>query len=59
VLRILRCCELWCRLAAADLIRPQAWETPYAMGVALKNKIIITVITKVTFIEHLLRSGIF
>ena len=23
---------LWCRLAAAALIRPVAWELPYAMG---------------------------
>ena len=29
---------LWCRLAAAAPIRPVAWETPYAMGVALKKK---------------------
>ena len=28
---------LWCRLAAAPLIRPLAWELPYAMGVALKR----------------------
>ena len=26
----------WCRLAAAALIGPIAWELPYAMGVALK-----------------------
>ena len=29
---------LWCRLAAAALIRPLAWEPPCAMGVALKSK---------------------
>ena len=29
---------LWCRLAAVALIGPLAWEPPYAMGVALKNK---------------------
>ena len=29
---------LWCRLAAAAVIRPLAWELPYAMGVALKRK---------------------
>ena len=29
---------LWCRLAAAALIRPLAWELPYALGVALKRK---------------------
>ena len=27
---------LWCRLAAAALIRPLAWEPPHAMGAALK-----------------------
>jgi len=25
---------LWCRLAAAALIRPLAWEPPYATGAA-------------------------
>ena len=31
---------LWlcCRPGAVDLIRPLAWEPPYAVGVALKNK---------------------
>jgi len=29
---------LWCRLAAAALIQPLAWEPPYAAGVALKKK---------------------
>ena len=29
---------LWCRLAATALIRPLAWELPYAMGAALKSK---------------------
>ena len=31
---------LWCRpvAAAAALIRPLAWELPYAMGVALKRR---------------------
>ena len=28
---------LWCRLAAIALIRPLAWEPPYAMGVALEK----------------------
>jgi len=28
---------LWCRLAAAALIRPLAWEFPYAVGAALKR----------------------
>ena len=29
---------LVCRLAAVALIRPLAWELPYAVGVALKRK---------------------
>jgi len=29
---------LWCRLAAAALIGPLAWELPYAAGAALKKK---------------------
>ena len=29
---------LWCRLAAIALIRPLAWELPYATGEALKSK---------------------
>ena len=37
-LRIRRCCELWCRPAAAALIQPLAWELPYATGMALKRK---------------------
>ena len=28
---------LWCRPAAAALIRPLAWELPFATGVALKK----------------------
>ena len=45
--RIQRCCELWCRLAATVLIGPLAWEPPYAAGAALKRqkdkkKIILT-----------------
>jgi len=38
-----RCCLelallwLWCRLAAAALIRPLAWELPYALGAILKT----------------------
>ena len=28
---------LWCRQAAVAPIRPLAWETPYATGVALKK----------------------
>ena len=29
---------LWYRLAATALIRPLAWEPPYAMGAALKRQ---------------------
>ena len=29
---------LWCRLAAVALIRPLAWEPPYALGAVLKKK---------------------
>ena len=29
---------LWCRLAAATLIAPLAWELPYATGLSLKRK---------------------
>ena len=29
---------LWCRPAAAALIRLLAWELPYAMGAALKKR---------------------
>ena len=29
---------LWCRPAGAALIRPLAWEPPYAPGVVLKSK---------------------
>ena len=29
---------LWCRTASTALIRPLAWEPPYAAGEALKNK---------------------
>ena len=29
---------LWCRLAAAALIHPLAWEIPYAVGAALKRQ---------------------
>ena len=29
---------LWRRLAAAALIRPRAWEPPYAAGAALKGQ---------------------
>ena len=29
---------LWCRLAAAVLIQPLAWEIPYDPGVAIKGE---------------------
>ena len=28
---------LWCRLVATALVRPLAWEPPYATGVALEK----------------------
>ena len=36
-LRIRHCRELWCRPAATALIRPLAWEPPYALDAALKR----------------------
>ena len=30
---------LWCRLAATALIRPRAWELPYASGAVRKSNI--------------------
>ena len=36
--QILLCRELWCTPATVALIRPLAWEQPYAAGVALKKK---------------------
>jgi len=32
------CCYGWCRPAATALIRPLAWEPPYATGAALRKK---------------------
>ena len=29
---------IWCTLAATALIRPLAWEPPYAIGAALKEQ---------------------
>ena len=29
---------LWCRLATVALIRPLAWEPPYALGMVLKGQ---------------------
>ena len=29
---------LWCRRATVTPIQPLGWESPYAMGVALKDK---------------------
>ena len=29
---------LWCRLVATAPIRPLTWESPYAVGTALKEK---------------------
>ena len=69
-LRIQRCCELWRRRAATALIRPLAWELPYAVGVALEkdkkrilhleNKIpFITVknIVNLNFLDHKLQGN--
>ena len=36
-LRIPRCRELWCKPATTALIRPLAWEPPYAVGAALEK----------------------
>ena len=36
-LKIWCCCELWCRPAAVALIRPLAWEPPYAVAAALEK----------------------
>ena len=35
---------LWYRLVAAALIRPLAWEPPYAVDAALKRQIIMIII---------------
>ena len=35
---------LWCKLAAIAPVQPLAWGLPYAMGAALKSKIIIIII---------------
>ena len=37
ILGLARCHELWCRPAVTALIRPLAWEPPYAEGVALEK----------------------
>ena len=47
-LKIWHCRELWCRLAAAALIRPPGWEPPYAVGVALKGQKTHKKISKIT-----------
>ena len=50
---------LWCRLAAAALIHPLAWEIPHAAGVALQSKtktkkyLSIQMKLLVTFRKHL------
>ena len=46
---------LWCKLAAVALIRPLAWESPYAAGAALKsNKKKKSTIIKNTYTSFLL-----
>ena len=51
---------LWCRLAAAALIRPLAWELPYASDSARKSKIYVYILDQITeneFLEpHLLED---
>ena len=37
-LRIWRCLELWCRVAATTPIQPLAWEPPYAVCVVPKRQ---------------------
>ena len=57
---------LWCRLAAATLIPPLAWELPYAAGMALKEKkkrrrrrICLSLVTAEAWVPSLVwRSGL-
>ena len=62
---------LWRRLAATALIRPLAWEPPYASGAALKrrqkekkekmklfDKAVSSESTEAIFQQHLLTSGL-
>ena len=44
---------LWCRLVATVPIRPLAWESPYAAGVALEKKK-----KKTNFIVHIFPSHV-
>ena len=61
---------LWCRLVATALIRPLAWEPPYAAGAALKRQkknlvpkdtrhksIRNSVITQLLYSQHILSPG--
>ena len=55
---------LWCRLATVALIRPLAWEPPYAAGVALKPKkkkkicdVLLCSITMMNFKNIVLSEG--
>ena len=43
---------LWYRPAGAALIRPLAWEIPYAPGLALKSKIIIIFIEDLPYTSY-------
>ena len=36
--KVRRCRELWCRLAAVAPVHPLAWEPPYVMGTAPKRQ---------------------
>ena len=69
-LRILHCHELWCSLqrqlgsgVAVALIKPPAWEPPYATGAALKknwlNSIVFTCILCTSYILYLFIFGLF
>ena len=49
---------LWCRPAATALIRPLAWEPPYAAGVALeKAKRQLINLIKYRFLGFILRDS--
>ena len=56
-LKIWHCCELWCRPAATAPIQPLAWESPYAVGAALKKKSVLTKSCKKNSIYHNGKQG--
>ena len=64
-LKILCCCELWCRSAAVAPIQPLVSELPYVADSALKKKItalkrneILTPVTMWTNLEGLMLNRI-